>query len=101
MTMTTDGPHPHEARDRRKRSLSDCDIDAIVAAIVAHDHANCKFDGVTRDELFEAVKFFKNFNDTVKSSKKTVLNAFLILLITSLISLTAFGAFVKLGGKGQ
>jgi hypothetical protein len=101
MTMTTDGPRPHEERDRRKRSLSDCDIDAIVAAIVAHDHSMCKFDGVTRDDLLEAVRFYKNFNDTVNSSKKTVLNAFLIMLITSLISLTAFGAFMKLGGKGQ
>jgi hypothetical protein len=101
MTMTTDGPHHYEERDRRKRSLSDCDIEAIVAAIVAHDHQNCKFDGVTRDDLLEAVKFYKNFNDTVNSSKKTVLNAFLIMLITSLISLTAFGAFMKLGGKGQ
>jgi hypothetical protein len=86
--------------ERRKRMLSDDDIEAIAQALAKHSHDSCRFEGLTRDDVLEAVKFYRNFNDTVSSSKKTVLNAVLVIVITGLISLTSFGVIAKITSKG-
>lgn len=97
-----DGPPIVKSQsERRKRLLSDGDVEAIAEALSRHSHDACRFEGLTRDDVLEAVKFYRNFNDTMASSKKTVLNAVIVILITGLISLTSFGVIAKITSKGS
>lgn len=89
--MTTESSTP-----RRRNNLTDEDIQKIVTAINGHEQS-CKFDGVSPDDLKEAVEFYKNFNELMKNSKKTVLDTFLKLGVGAICSLLLLGLLVKLG----
>lgn len=81
---------------RRRNNLTDEDINRIVSAMALHTQS-CKFDGVNPDDLKEAVEFYKNFNELMKNSKKTVLDTFLRLGVGAVCSLIILGLLVKFG----
>lgn len=81
---------------RRRNNLTDDDVNRIVTALALHTQS-CKFDGVSPDDLREAVEFYKNFNELMKNSKKTVLDAFLKLGVGAVCSLIILGLLVKFG----
>lgn len=81
---------------RRRNNLTDDDVNRIVTAMALHKQS-CKFDGVSPDDLKEAVEFYKNFNELMKNSKKTVLDTFLKLGVGAVCSLIILGLLVKFG----
>jgi len=82
--------------ERRAMMLSDADIHAIAAAIVKIHECDCP---VTKEELSEAVKFYKNLNEFFDGTKKTVWNTLIVLLIGSIIGLISIGIWHKSGGN--
>jgi type IV secretory pathway component VirB8 len=82
--------------DRRTRVLTQEDIEAIGAEIARQYHAQCRFTEISSDDLLSAVRFYKNFNEAMENSKKTVWNTILVLGVGGVISLIILGIFVKL-----
>ena len=83
-----------EYHERRiKRTLTDADIEAISEAF---SHDACKFNGITREDLVEAINFYKNMNEALTSSRKTLWTTFLVFLLTSLLTLVTYGAVMKI-----
>lgn len=81
---------------RRRNNLTDEDIQKIVTAINGHDQ-NCKFTGVDPDDLKEAIEFYKNFNELMKNSKKTVFDTLLKLGVGAICALLLLGLLAKFG----
>lgn len=77
------------------RTMTDADIAAIVQAFKA-DHT-CRYT-IDPDELSEAVRFFRNINDILEDSKRTIRKTFLIIIITGICGLTLLGFWTKLRG---
>lgn len=93
MVHDNDSVSPHG--ERRIRSLTDADIDHIVARINETRHLDCRFDKIEVEDLEEAVKFYKNFNRLMAESGTTMWKAFLVLVLTGTISLVILGIYAK------
>jgi hypothetical protein len=78
-----------------ERKLSDEDIAAIVAALKKEDH-ECRFSNITKEDLDEAVKFYKNFNKVIGDTNRTILKTITVIGITGLASLLVLGAISKI-----
>ena len=78
---------------RTHRTLTDADIAAILDAFSS---TACKFDGVTKEDLVEAVNFYKNMNEALTTSRKTLWNTFLVFTLTGLLTLLTYGTVMKL-----
>lgn len=80
-----------------ERTMTDADIEAIVKAMQATTDSHCRYD-VAPDDLAEAVRFFKNVNEALENSRRTVWNTLLVLIITGLFALLGVGFWSKLRG---
>ena len=80
----------------RRRILSPVDLAAITEAVKSANHADsCRFTDITPAELAECVKFYRNWNEVFESSKKTVRNTLLVLIITAGFGVMAVGFWIK------
>jgi hypothetical protein len=61
--------------------------------------ANCRFDTIERNDLEEAVRFYRNFNTMMEDSKKTIRNTFLGILVLIFVGLMTEGFWGKLISK--
>ena len=85
-----------EFHERRvTRTLTDGDIEAIAQA---RSHSACRFERITEDDLTEAVNFYKNMNDALTTSKKTLWNTFLVFSLTTMLILMGLGVVMKVKG---
>ena len=97
---------------RTGRTLSDTDLEALAGVLQSH-HA-CRFSRVsiediedmTRvhheikpEDLREAVKFYTNFNNAMRDSKKTVRSLIVTLGFTTVVGLIAAGIWVEIRTK--
>lgn len=92
-----------EEQPNRRRNLSPVDISAITKSIMeataAANHAeHCRFLSISPEEMAECVKFFRNWNEIMESSKKTIRNTLLVLGVTGLFGLMGLGFWMKKGG---
>ena len=81
----------------RKRSLTDEDIAQILVAFEnrpTHLHA-CRFEGVSEEDFYESVKFFKYLNEVLTSGRNIVAKTILVLLVTFLFGLLGAGIISK------
>ena len=82
--------------ERRARSLTDADIAEIVAQINKSKHLDCRFEGISVEDLEEAVKFYKNFNKFMSESSSTIWKALLVIGVGGTIGLIVLGAYAKI-----
>ena len=87
---------PRQHPERRARTLTDADIDAIVDHINKSKHLDCRFDSISLDDLEEAIKFYKNFNKFMSESSSTIWKALLVLGVGGTIGLMLLGAYAKI-----
>lgn len=80
--------------DKRKNSLTEEDINNIVAAFIATSDKQCSCP-VDAEDLKEAVKFFKNVNDWFDGSKRTIWNTFLVAAVMGILSMISLGIWMK------
>ena len=86
-----------EYHERRvTRTLTEGDIEAIAQVL---SHSTCRFDGITEEDLTEAVNFYKNMNEALTTSKKTLWNTFLVFALTTMLTLMGWGAVMKIKGE--
>jgi len=80
----------------RKRSLTDTDIEEILSAFEKHPRQHiCRFEGVTEEDFYESVKFFKYLNEGLTSGKNIIAKTILVLLITFLFGLITSNIITK------
>lgn len=96
--MTTEHSPNRPELERRHRNLTDADIKELVIQINEAKHLNCRFDGISNDDLKEAVKFYKNFNSFMEESKSTIWKAVLVLGVGGTLTLLILGLITKLKG---
>jgi len=90
--------------ERRLRQISEEDISAIVSALRTSQGAECvcRFDDITVDDMREAIKFAKNMNEAMESSRRVVWKTVLILGTTLILSLLGWGIVKEIGaGLGK
>jgi len=98
MAFIEDDNHVIEAEvyePRRKRNLTNEDIDAIVAALIRSHTESCRFSTIDPEDLSEAIKFYKNFNKMVSEGKSTIMKAVLILIIGGFAGIVWLGFVTK------
>jgi len=85
---------------RRKRSLTEADINDILAAFEKRPHTNhlCRFEKISEDDFYASVEFFKSFNESLKAGKAVAAKTVLVLLITFLAGVIGAGFLSKLKG---
>jgi hypothetical protein len=81
--------------ERRKRSLTDEDVEAIASAIMTHQDAHCRYN-VSPDRMDAAIRFFENVNNILEDSKTTIRRTLIRILVTGIVALLLVGAGVKL-----
>lgn len=84
-------------QERRRRNLTQGDIDAIVNGLEECIHSKCKFGEVNVEDMEETIKFYTNFNKFMEESRSTIWKTVLVLGIGGLFSLLVLGAIVKIG----
>lgn len=83
--------------ERRARTLTDEDIRAITLATA--ELRDCRACPVKEEELREAVAFFRNMNDFLTGSKRTIANTLLVALVVFILGLIGLGFWTKtIGG---
>lgn len=85
--------------ERRKTTLTEDDIEAIALAVCklqVTPPCECPVDV---EDLREAIRFFKNVNDFLDGSKRTVWNTILTLTVVGIIGLVSLGIWHKSGGQ--
>jgi len=90
-------------RDQRRRnSLTNEDLDAISAIVEAtlrhrrHDDADCRFSGITPEDLKAMVEAHKKFNAAMDDSKSIVRRFVVVLILTSISGVAIYGWWAKL-----
>ena len=80
---------------RKKRTLTDEDIDALAIAITTHQDKHCRY-SISPERLESAVKFFENINGVLEDSKNVIRRALLTLVVVTLAGLVFVGAWYRL-----
>jgi len=90
---------PGKQFQERKRNLTDEDIQELLIAFEKHPRPHmCRFEGVTEEDFYESVKFFKYLNEILTSGRNIIAKTILVLLITFLFGLLGSGIITKLKG---
>ena len=71
------------------RTLTDADIDALVAAF--GNRHECRFPDIEPEVMREAVHFYRNWNKVLDDSKGVVGKTILVLLVTGLVTVMGWG----------
>jgi len=97
---------PSKQYHQRQNSLTEDDIDlikTIVESVIHVKEANsphtvesCRFDTIQKEDLEEAVKFYKNINTILDDSKKTIRQTILKSLILGVCTLIFLGSVSKI-----
>ena len=82
----------------RRNSLTEHDIEDIIMAIESRQSHACRFKGVTEEDFYESVRFFKIANTNLTSGKNIIMKTFLVLLITFLFGMLGAGILGKIKG---
>lgn len=83
-------------QERRKRSLTDADIEAFRKALRDTDHqASCRFMAIDPEEMKEMLTFYRKFNEALNDSKQTIRKTVLVLTISALTGMTVIGFWAK------
>ena len=84
---------------QRKNSLTEHDIEDIIRALESKSLVHtCRFGGVTQDEFYESVKFFKYLNSGFTSGRNIIAKTILVLLVTFLFGMIGMGVVTKIKG---
>lgn len=83
----------------RQYVLTEADAELIKAIVesVMHDKASnctehtCQFEAVNPDDLEEAVKFYRKFNEAMDDSKSVVRRAIIVLIVGGISALLGVG----------
>lgn len=78
-----------------KRTLSDEDIQAIVAAITTHEN-NCRFRSIKPDDLHDVMVTVRAFSSAMEEGKSVVRKTLIVLLVGGIVTLISLGSSVKL-----
>jgi len=83
--------------ERRSTVISDADIERIVDRLIERRQhiEDCRFIGITPEEVKESVLFAKNFNHAMSSSKKIIWNTILVLGVGGVFTLICVGFVMK------
>jgi len=81
--------------ERRKRSLTDADIEALAVAISTHQDTHCRYN-IEPARMEAAIKFFENVNSILEDSKNTVRRAILTLAVAGFLALLGIGTAYKI-----
>ena len=88
---------PETQFHERKRSLTNNDIEDILAAFERRPHPHvCRFEKVTEADFYESVKFFKYINEGLASGKNIIAKTVLVLLVTFLFGMLGAGIISKI-----
>jgi len=84
----------------RNRSLTDDDINDILAAFEQRPHAPhmCRFEKISEEDFYASVEFFKSFNESLKAGKAVAAKTVLVLRITFLCGVLGAGIITKIKG---
>lgn len=81
-------------------SLSEEDIKKLAVQLADNIdiriHDKCKFNGISVEDLEEAIKFYKNFNRLVEEGKITLWKTIIIGLTTGTTGLIILGIYHKI-----
>jgi uncharacterized membrane protein YecN with MAPEG domain len=80
--------------------LSDEDITAIVEEI-DRQHLSCRYGDIPVQDMKEAVRFFKNFNETIESSKSVMWKTFIVIFSTGFITFLGWAIIAKIRDWGM
>jgi hypothetical protein len=80
---------------RKKRTLTDEDINALAVAISDLQDKHCRYQ-ISSERLESAVRFFENINGVLEDSKNVVRRALLTLVVVTLAGLVFIGAWYRL-----
>jgi len=95
--MTAAEARPEKQFHNRRNSLTEHDIEDIIAALDKRTQGHiCRFNGVTEEEFYESVRFFKSWNESLTSGKNLVARTVLVLLITFLFGAIGAGIVGKM-----
>lgn len=89
------------SQERRRRNLTQGDIDAIVSGLEQCIHSKCKFGEVKVEDMEEAIKFYTNFNKFMEESKTTVWKTLLTLGVSGLMIVIMLGIAVSIASKAK
>jgi hypothetical protein len=93
--MTEDYGH-HERDERRTRSLTDADIEAIAAAVIRLQPHSCRFIEISREDLEASVRFHRTVNELMSETGSTIRKTLIVAGIGGLISLLVIGLYAKI-----
>jgi len=85
-----------EQHERRHRSLTDDDVEAIAAAVIRLQPHACRFSNIAHEDLEASVRFHKTVNDLMSETGSTVRKTLIVAGIGGLVSLLILGAYAKL-----
>ena len=77
------------------RTLSDHDIQAIVAAIANHEN-HCRFKTVQPEDLHDVMVTVRAFSSAMEEGKSVVRKTWIVLLIGGIVGLISLGSGVKI-----
>lgn len=83
----------------RSYGISDEDIERIIQAAQYRHPDVCRFDTIKREEMEEAVRFARNFNQMMEDSKRTVRNTLLGIVVLIIVGLMTEGFWEKIISK--
>jgi len=82
--------------ERRQRSLTDADIEAIAAAVVRLQPHSCRFTGINSEDLEASVRFHKTVDQLMSETGSTIRKTIIVAGIGGLISLLVLGIYAKI-----
>ena len=78
------------------RNLTDDDLKAITDAFYAVETHPCRFENIQPEDMKEAVKFLKHFNEIMQEGGSVVRKTIIVLGIGGLVALVGMGIMVKI-----
>lgn len=91
-------------QERRRRNFTDEDLEILSGILRKSNSVDCicRFDDITQEDMREAIRFAKNMNEAMESSKRVVWKTVLILGTTLILSLLGWGIVKEIGaGLGK
>jgi len=88
--------HPH----RRQKVLTAKDTQDLVSEMVRAigiNHKECRFDGISPEDLRQTILFCKNMNDWFDKTKSTIWQTTLVSLLLTIFAIFAIGYWHKSG----
>lgn len=96
--MLEDYSHQQQ-HERRRRSLTDADIEAIADAVVRMQPHSCRFSSIDGDDLRASIRFHQTIEELMSETGSTIRKTLIVAGIGGLISLLIIGLYAWLKQK--